>query len=99
MNVITPKPRNAKNVSATLADDVARPVGSQTGRAAAKSAFASVVTANTERMPMTTTTTTDWTLATACEPKALSAVIATMRSAAKAFAANPRPQPRSPEPA
>ena len=37
---------------------------------------------------MTTTTTTDWTLATACEPNAFSTDIATMRSAAKAFVAN-----------
>ena len=37
----------------------------------------SVVTANTTRMPMTTTTTTVWTRATACDPTTLSTVIAT----------------------
>ena len=37
---------------------------------------------------MTTTTTMDWTLATACEPNAFSTDIATTSSAANAFVAN-----------
>ena len=84
---MTPKPRNAKKVSATLA--AMSPAGGYSdGASSAKSAVASVVTANRERMPITITTTTDCTRATACEPNALSAVMATMRRAANALVAH-----------
>ena len=45
-----------------------------------------VVTAKTLRMPITTTTTTVWTRATACEPTTFSAVMTTTTRTAKALA-------------
>ena len=47
--------------------------------------LASVATANTVRMPMTTYTTTVCTLATACEPSTFREVITHSRSTAKAL--------------
>ena len=83
---MTPKPRNAKNVSATLAT-MSRTGGYVAGARSPKSALASVATANSDRMLMTTTTTSDCTRATAVEPRTLSRVMATMSSAANAFVA------------
>ena len=47
--------------------------------------LARVDTANTERMPITTVTTTVWARATALDPTTLSLVIATTTSTAKAL--------------
>jgi hypothetical protein len=47
--------------------------------------FASVVTANTERMPITTITTTVWACATARDPTMLSTLITTTTRMAKAL--------------
>ena len=70
VKVITPKPRNAKKVSATL-DTISRERRVPRERQQVESRLAKVATENTVRMPMTTTTTTVWTLATACEPTTL----------------------------
>jgi hypothetical protein len=43
----------------------------------------SVATENNVRMPMTTTTTTVWARATACEPRMLSNAITTITRTAK----------------
>jgi hypothetical protein len=47
--------------------------------------FASVATAKTLKMPITTITTMVWTLATACEPRTFSAVMTRTISTAKAL--------------
>ena len=67
MNVTTPKPRNAKNVEATL-DTMSWGPGYVDGARLPGSMFAIVTTEKNARMPMTTKTTRLWTRATTLEP-------------------------------
>ena len=84
MKVITPKPRKAKNVSATL-DTMSRTGGYPEKARRSRSMLASVDTANTVRMPITTMTTTVWARATTCEPSTLRNDMTTTTSTAKAL--------------
>ena len=68
---MTPKPRNAKKVSATL-ETICRSEGYPEKASRSRSMFDRVATENTVRMPTTTMTTTVCALATTWEPKTLS---------------------------
>ena len=84
MKVMTPKPRKAKKVSATL-DTMSRSGGYPDTASRSQSTLASVVTAKMPRIPTTTTTTTVCARATAWEPRTLSAVMTTTSSTANVF--------------
>jgi len=64
VNVVTPNPRNAKNVRATL-ETMSRRGGYPDGSSRVGSMFATVTTANVSRMPTTIQTMTVCTRATA----------------------------------
>lgn len=82
VNVITPNPKNAKKVSATL-EITLLAAGYPEGASRWGWRLTSVETANTARLPTTTTTTTVCALATARDPNALSSVIAPISRTAK----------------
>ncbi len=84
MKVTTPKPRKAKNVSATL-DTMSWGPGYVDGARLPGSMFAIVTTEKNARMPMTTKTTRLWTRATTLEPAMFRMVIVTSRATAKIF--------------
>ena len=70
MNVITPKPRNAKKVSATLAM-ISRTPGYDETASSEGSMFQIVTAENSSRVPTTIHTITLCTRATALEPTIL----------------------------
>ena len=82
---MTPNPKKAKNVSAMLAMMSATD-GYFDGARRSGSMFASVETAKMLSMPITTTTTSVWTRATAFDPTTLSAVITTTTPTANTLA-------------
>src|SRR6478752_1456180 len=84
VNVTTPKPRNAKNVSATL-DTMSCGPGYVDGARLPGSMLATVTSEKNARMPITTKTTRLWTRATTPEPAMLRMVIVTNRATAKIF--------------
>ena len=65
---MTPKPRKAKKVRATL-ETMSANGGYPEGANRSMSIVDSVAIENTRRIPITTTTTTVWALATTCEPR------------------------------
>src|SRR5215475_15307915 len=85
VNVMMPKPRKAKNVSATL-ETMSRAGGYPDGASSDGSMLASVTTAKTTRIPTTTYTITVCAFATSLDPTTFTAVMTTMTSAAKNFA-------------
>ncbi len=82
--VITPNPRKAKKVSATLAT-MSRNGGYSDVASSPGSRLASVTTASTVSEPSTTMTTTVWAWATALEPATLRSVIPATTSTANTF--------------
>ncbi len=96
MNVTTPKPKKAKNVRATLA--TMSPNGGYSEKARRSgSRLASVATANTVSMPITTMTTTVWARATAREPTTLSIVMTSTTSTANTLTQASSPSPPTTE--
>src|SRR5436190_13721240 len=85
VNVMTPNPRNAKNVSAMLETIWRRP-GYPEGASSEGFRLAIVTIAKITRMPTTMLTMTAWTRATAREPTTLRAVMASTTRQAKIFA-------------
>jgi hypothetical protein len=81
VNVTTPNPRNAKNVSATL-DTMSRHDGYPAGSSSDTSMFATVTAANASRMPTTIHTMIDCTLAAAWLPTMFNHSIASRIAAA-----------------
>src|SRR3974390_2808087 len=77
VKVMTPKPRKAKKVSATL-EMMSLADGYPDGASRWGWRLARVDTAKTVRLPMTTTTTTVCALATALDPRTLSIVMTQM---------------------
>src|SRR3954454_2379102 len=85
VNVITPNPRNAKNVRATL-ETMSLNDGYFDGARRSGSTFAIVETAKITRIPMTTTTTIVCARATTCDPRMFTSDITTITSTANTFA-------------
>ena len=81
MNVITPKPRKAKKVSATL-ETMSPKDGYPEKASRSRSRLLKVAIEKTVRMPTTTITTTVCALATVWSPRMLSTVITRMISTA-----------------
>ena len=95
VKVITPKPRNAKNVSATL-ETMSRTGGYVDGSSSDGSMFTIVTTANVSRIPTTIHTITVCTFATAWEPTTFSHSITRRTTAAKTLTHTaPASSPRS----
>jgi hypothetical protein len=85
VNVITPKPRKAKKVSATL-DTMCWTSGYFEGASSEGSMFAIVTTANTQRIPTTTKTIALCSRATTVDPAMFTPVITITTAAANTVA-------------
>src|SRR5262245_5489295 len=81
-NVITLNPRNAKNVSATLAT-MSDTDGYALNASRSRSMLGSVTITNTARMPTMTNTINDCAFATSCGPTTTTSAIATTIADAK----------------
>ena len=85
VNVMTPNPRNAKKVSATL-ETIWRMLGYPENASSDQSTSASVTIEKKTRMPITTRTMTPCAFATAPEPTTFSVPIASTITTANTLA-------------